>query len=170
MTQLALRHDSLTKLSYTLLLVLWTLYGIPGAMENPHASMRLVPGMRSLLLREEVQVQEVNYCVFDHPYWKLTDIFHTLPGLALQGCTGNGRCLKWGRCLDRWGHRSQETQLWNHHFVLGRESSREYGQGLERELYKNKVPEDLLQEILDAARIFWANVGKQATQANYRVR
>jgi hypothetical protein len=161
LTELAHQHDALTHLTFSLMLVLWEAYGIPAAMENPHASMRLVPGMRSLLLRPEVCMLQVNYCVFDHPYHKHTDLFSTLPNLQPKGCTGTGRCTTHSHCPPKWGYLNQDTHLWNHHYVLGRDSDREYGVGLDRELFKNKVPENLLQELLDAALAHWGNTEEQ---------
>jgi hypothetical protein len=160
---LAKQHDSLTLLTYRLLILLWLLYGVPSAMENPHASMRLVPGMRALLLRTDLKVvmHTVNYCVFDHPYNKLTDIFCTLPALGLQGITKTGRCSKRQHCSPRWGARNSDTGNWVHTYSLGSDSCQEYGEtAVEREYWKNMIPGNLLKEILSAAITYWSKLGQ----------
>jgi hypothetical protein len=62
-------------------------------------------------------------------------------------------------CHGRWGYLKEETQRWKHRYTLGQDSQAEYGVGLEREYFKNKVPAGLLQEILDAAVLFWGSAG-----------
>lgn len=155
-TPLARLHDSLTGLTLRLMLLLWLQYRIPSVLENPHGSLRLVTQVRSLVLRPQIQYHLTNYCIYDHPYHKLTDLFTTLPELVLRGCTGTGRCTQNCHCGPKWGYINQETLQWNHKHALGREAHREYGDTVvEREYYKNMVPQGLLQEVLDRAHSYW---------------
>ncbi len=48
--------------------------------------------------------------------------------------------------LNKWGFRNKETDRWNHKWVIGGPAHKEYGNGLEREHMKNKIPIKLLEE------------------------
>lgn len=154
-TELARQHNKLLELTLATMELLWVLFAIPSILENPHANMRLVPPMRAFAQRLEVHTHTVNYCVYGHPYCKLTDLWTTIPHLSLMACTGTGRCTQRKHCSNKWGYRSQETGKWRHRYTIGGAASRIYGKGLDVEWWKNKVPARLLREVLDAAVGYW---------------
>ena len=91
---------------------------------------------------------KVNYCAYNHPYFKPTNIWFNLPWTP-EGTTATGTCK--GNCGQ--GYVNPETGRYKHRKTIGRLSAMEVGQGAEKQSIKAAVPEMLLNEILEVSAI-----------------
>ena len=152
-TPTARNHDKLALVVITALDALYNLYGVHYAVENPRASLRMRPLMRSLLRSSRVRQELVNYCQYGHIYHKETNVWTTV-GWTPVGRSGTGLCrAATGYCTEEQGYVNEDTGYWRHRYVIAGDYSRSVkGPTVLQEEMKNRVPAELLSEILVALR------------------
>ena len=140
--------DELVQHVFSVLDFFMVTYHCPVAIENPEASLQRQGYMIQYAADRGLVKHKVNYCAYNHPYFKPTNIWFNLPWTP-EGTTATGTCK--GNCGQ--GYVNPETGRYKHRKTIGRLSAMEVGQGAEKQSIKAAVPEMLLNEILEVSAI-----------------
>ena len=121
-------------------------HGIEFAQENPTGGMSRRPFMQCPEWLECTQCMTVDYCAYDHPAKKPTNIWVSEFGWIPKGTTGDGRCHR----LCNAGEINESTGGYQHEAVLAGRGDRPIATSDIRK-HKYAVPKQLLREIVLAA-------------------
>ena len=121
-------------------------HGIQFAAENPTGGMIRRPFMHNKEWLEHTHCLTVDYCAYDHPVKKPTNIWISEFAWSPTGSTGDGRCNN--ACGS--GHINSDTGRYIHDVVLAGRGDRALSPPHISQ-QKNSVPKLLQQEILTAA-------------------
>ena len=143
--QRAQNADRLTEnLSHSLLAA--RKHGMHFAQENPTGGLSRRPFMHNPDWLQHTQCLTVDYCAYDHPVKKPTNIWISEFAWVPSGTTGNGRCNN--ACNS--GHKSASTGRYVHDAVLAGRGDRSLSPPHIAQ-QKNSVPRLLQEEIITAA-------------------
>jgi hypothetical protein len=137
----ALEHDNMNTDLVTSLMKANQEHGIQFAIENPRGGLRRRPFMNQLKSCRCC----IDYCAFDHPFMKQTDIWTSAKTWRPTGITGDGKCH--GRCNS--GEINTRTGMYKHKKTIAGSVGRG-PTGKNIKMQKSMVPDLMLDEILEA--------------------
>jgi len=155
-TERAQKDDSIHETVLQALDAAFNLYGIHYAVENPMAQLGRRPVMLAQQRSNRLYCHRINYCQYGHIFAKDTNVWTTVVAWEPKRVGGTGLCrAATGYCRgnrEPSGEVNLETGRWNHLKVIGGPAWKAV-QGSSKDEMQNRVPAQLLLEILLALRL-----------------
>jgi hypothetical protein len=141
--KIASEHDKMNSNLTKSLVKVRNEHGVHFAIENPRGGLRRRPFMNTVELKTAASQITVDYCAFQHPYKKQTDIWTSAKEWIPAGITGDGKCH--GQCKN--GEIDTSTGLFKHYKTIAGCVTKG-PTGKRRKMQKAIVPDLLLNELL----------------------